>query len=88
MIKKEIEDHFGAVCDGEKRKRAALGYIWEAWHEAIHDGVEPETLANAAIYAALSDLVSTYGEEAVAGMAEGLPQRVQHGEFTADKVTQ
>ncbi|MGF1620617.1 MAG: hypothetical protein ACFCUR_08390 [Rhodomicrobiaceae bacterium] len=80
------------VCDtplsAEEKKQAALRYIMEAWEEAIYDGIEPELLANAAFFAALSDLVSSYGEDAVARMTEGLPRRVHNGEFTLYRVTQ
>jgi len=77
---------YDLVCDtplsAEEKKQAALRYIMEAWEEAIYDGIEPELLANAAFFAALSDLVSSYGEDAVARMTEGLPRRVHNGEFT------
>jgi hypothetical protein len=80
------------ICDtplsAEEKKQAALRYIMEAWEEAIYDGIEPELLANAAFFAALSDLVSSYGEDAVARMTEGLPRRVHNGEFTLYRVTQ
>lgn len=72
----------------EEKKQAALRYIMEAWEEAVYDGIEPELLANAAFFAALSDLVSSYGEEAVARMTEGLPRRIHNGEFTLYRVTQ
>lgn len=72
----------------EEKKQAALRYIMEAWEEAIYDGIEPELLANAAFFAALSDLVSSYGEDAVARMTEGLPRRIHNGEFTLYRVTQ
>jgi hypothetical protein len=74
--------------EGEDQKHAALRYIMEAWHLALHDGIEPEMLANASFFAALSDLVATYGEDAVAAMAEGLSQRIHNGEFTLYRVTQ
>ncbi len=45
-------------------------------------------LANAAFFAALSDLVSSYGEDAVAKMAEGLARRIHNGEFTLNRITQ
>ena len=48
--------------EGDDQKQAALRYIMEAWHMAIHDGIEPEMLANASFFAALSDLVATYGD--------------------------
>jgi len=72
----------------EEKKQAALRYIMEAWEEAVFDGIEPELLANAAFFAALSDLVSNYGEEAVAKMTDGLSRRVHNGEFTLYRVTQ
>jgi hypothetical protein len=72
----------------DEQKQAALRYIMEAWNEALFDGIEPEMLANAAFFAALSDLVSTYGEDAVAKMTEGLSRRIHHGEFTLHRVTQ
>lgn len=76
----------GSIID--EQKQAALRYIMDAWHEALYDGIEPEMLANAAFFAALSDLVSTYGEDAVAKMTEGLSRRIHHGEFTLYRVTQ
>ena len=41
----------------EAQKQAALRYILDAWEEALHDGIEPEMLANAALFAALADLI-------------------------------
>lgn len=70
------------------QKKAALGFILDAWEEAICEGVDTDLLANAALFTALSDLVGTYGEEAVAEMTESLPRRVRYGEFTLKRVTQ
>jgi hypothetical protein len=66
----------------DAQKQAALRYILDAWEEALHDGIEPEMLANAALFAALADLIDVYGENAVAKMASGLSRRIHHGEFT------
>lgn len=74
--------------EDDDQKQAALRYIMEAWHLALHDGIEPEMLANASFFAALSDLVATYGEDAVAIMADGLSRRIHNGEFTLYRVTQ
>ena len=63
-------------------KQAALRYILDAWEEALHDGIEPEMLANAALFAALTDLIDVYGSDAVAMMTNGLSRRILHGEFT------
>ncbi len=76
------------LSEHDEHKRAALHYILEAWEEALHDGIEPEMLANAAIFAALSDLVSAYGEEAVSEMTKGLSRRIEYGEFTLHRTAQ
>lgn len=65
-----------------EQKQAALGYLNEAWAEARHDGVDGDCLAQASLFAALAELVSTYGEDAVAKFAEGLAARVRNGEFS------
>ncbi len=72
----------------QSQKHAALRYITDAWEEALYDGIEPEMLANASLFAGLSDLVTTYGEDAVAKMADRLSRRIQHGEFTLNRTTQ
>lgn len=79
-ISKSPEDH--------TRKQAALRYILDAWEEALHDGIEPEMLANAALFAALADLILLYGEDAVAKMTGGLSRRIHHGEFTLKRTPQ
>lgn len=65
-----------------EQKQAALGYLCEAWEEARLDGVDEDCLAQACLFAALSGLVTTYGEDAAAGYAEGLAQRIRNGEFS------
>ena len=72
----------------EIQKHAALRYILDAWEEALHDGIEPEMLANAALFAALADLIGVYGEDAVAKMTSGLSRRIHHGEFTLRRTSQ
>jgi hypothetical protein len=77
-----------AIAAQEEQKQAALRYILEAWEEALRDGIEPEMLANAALFSALSDLISIYGEDAVASMTANLSHRIENGEFTITKVLQ
>jgi hypothetical protein len=72
----------------EDPKRLALRYILDAWEEAVHDGIDPDCVATAAIFAALSDMIASYGEEPVAVMAERLPERIRGGEFTVRRTTQ
>ena len=74
--------------DDNAQKQLALRYILDAWEEALHDGIEPEMLANAALFAALADLITVYGEDAVAKMTAGLSRRIQHGEFTLKRTPQ
>ncbi|MBI1186079.1 MAG: hypothetical protein GC206_01835 [Alphaproteobacteria bacterium] len=68
--------------DDAEQKAAALDAILDAWDKALAEGVEPEMLASAAIYAALADMVEMYGAEPVAEMCQELPARVRAGEFT------
>lgn len=66
----------------EDERRAALAYVTEAFAEAILAGIESESFAHAALFAALQELVETYGEEAVSAFAGRLPSRIEAGEFT------
>jgi hypothetical protein len=70
------------------QKMAALGYLNEAWAEAKLDGVEPDCMAQACLFAALAELVTTYGEEATAKYADGLSKRILAGEFSVDLARQ
>jgi hypothetical protein len=63
-------------------RRAALGYVTEAFAEATLAGIESDCFAHAALFAAFRELVTTYGEEAVAQFAERLPRRIRDGEFS------
>ncbi|MFZ5735140.1 MAG: hypothetical protein ACOY4O_20610 [Pseudomonadota bacterium] len=65
-----------------EQKQAALSYLNEAWAEARHDGVDGDCLAQASLFAAFAELVSTYGEEPVAKLTEGLANRIRNGEFS------
>ncbi len=65
-----------------EQRRVALSYVNEAFEEGRLDGIETEYLAHAALFAALKELVLTYGEDAVATYAERLPERLKHGEFS------
>lgn len=60
----------------------ALNFILEAWEQGTDLGIAPELMAYAAIYAALTDLVTTFGEDSVEKLVGGLGPRVRAGEFT------
>jgi hypothetical protein len=68
-----------------EQKRVALGYLHEAWAEARLDGVEDDCLAQACLFAAFAEFVTTYGEDAAAKFAEGLGARIRNGEFSLDQ---
>ncbi len=82
-----------APCAKEERsiaekKRLALNYLSEAWDDAMEEGVDPDILAHAALFTALSDLIAAYGEEAVAEFANNLPKRIRAFEFSIDVTVQ
>lgn len=63
----------------------ALSLILAAWDEGTESGVSAEQMAYAALFTALTDLVSLYGEDAVRKLARGLDRRIETGEFTLDR---
>ena len=63
-------------------KQAALSYVTEAFAEAEFDGLDGDCMAQAALFAAFMELVATYGEEAVAEYAQGLPDKIRSGGFS------
>lgn len=75
------------VADHEQ-KRIALGYLQEAWAEARLDGIDGDCLAQACLFAALAEFVTTYGEDAAATFAEGLSKRIRNGEFSLEQARQ
>jgi hypothetical protein len=65
-----------------EHKKAALGLMLEAFEAARADGIEGDCVAQAALFTALKEFVSSYGEDAVAAFAARLPDRIRNGEFT------
>jgi hypothetical protein len=59
-----------------EQKQLALGYLQE--------GVDGDCLAQTALFLALVELISTYGEEAAARYAENLAPRIRNGEFSVE----
>jgi hypothetical protein len=72
-----------AMADHEQ-KRLAFGYLQDAWTEACHQGIEGDCLAQTALFLALAELITTYGEEAAARYAENLSSRIRNGEFSIE----
>ncbi|HET9717286.1 MAG TPA: hypothetical protein VFP60_13995 [Pseudolabrys sp.] len=71
-----------------EQKAVALGYLQEAWAEARLDGIDGDCLAQACLFLALAELVTTYGEDAAAVFADGLGSRVRNREFSLQQPRQ
>jgi hypothetical protein len=76
------------LISDREQKRLALGYLREAWAEARLDGVDGDCLAQACLFAALAEFVTTYGEDAAATFADGLSIRIRKGEFSLEQSRQ
>lgn len=68
--------------DVQRTSIAALEFILGVWDVGVEEGHDPDMLANAALFTALSGLVTTYGETAVVELVRKLPARVLSGEFS------
>ena len=64
------------------QKREAYQRFSAVWADALGAGIDSEVLAHVALFAALGDLIATYGEAAVSDFAERLPKRIAAGEFS------
>ena len=62
-----------------------MTYVGEAFALAALDGVEPEDLAEAALCAAMCELVAVHGEDRAAEIAAGLAERALTGEFSVTR---
>ncbi|HEX5957293.1 MAG TPA: hypothetical protein VFY92_01375 [Hyphomicrobiaceae bacterium] len=76
-----------ALADDSDDSLKALNFILNAWEEAAENGISPEIMAYAALYAALTDLVGAFGESAVMKLVKELGPRVEKGEFTVSRRT-
>ncbi|MCA1297845.1 hypothetical protein [Stappia indica] len=78
-------DHDEQMVSDQDIRQMALGYIDEAFAEAIADGIDPAAVSHAALFTAFADLVASFGEEAVAALAEEFPERVRRGDYTLNR---
>ena len=77
-----------AEQDVRRTSIEALEFILEAWDVGVEEGHHPDMLANAALFTALSGLVTAYGENAVVELVRKLPKRVLSGEFSQRSLPQ
>lgn len=76
------------IENDREERQLALEYIAEAWNAAEDDGVEPNALAHASLFAAITTLVRTYGEETAAQLVNSLPDRIRAGEYNLTRSLQ
>lgn len=78
----DTRTHRAYEDDLAEEKRYALDLLSEAFTEGRIEGLDPDCLAHAAIFAGFEELVSTYGEDAAATFAESLVERIRSGGFS------
>ena len=66
----------------------AIRLMVSAWEEGTDAGISPETMAIAALYTGLSDLVAAIGEDQVAVLLSRLSTQVREGEFSFNATRQ
>ena len=71
------------AAEEASHKRAAHGYVSQAFAEAELDGLDFDFVVQAALFEAFRQLVEVYGEEPTATYAETFPARIRGGAFSA-----
>ncbi len=72
----------------EEKKRVAVEFFREAWTAALAEGIEPQILAESAVFTALSELSREQGEAGVVAIVNHLPEQIENGQFVIDRVLQ
>jgi hypothetical protein len=76
------------VTGADTVKRRAMGHMERAFDDAEADGVPPDAVAHAALFAAITTLVDCFGEESVARMMGEIPDKVASGGYTLSRTLQ
>ena len=84
---RETPDNLDALIREEKQ-RVAAEFIEEAWNQALQEGIEPAIMAESGLIALLTKFHAHDGENAVGQLIEELPERLDCGEFDANRVIQ
>lgn len=72
----------------EEQRRDALDYITDAWIEAVRDGLDPDHIAEAALEAAVREMVALRGEDYTIDRLAQQSERVEAGECSAHATRQ
>ena len=78
----DMTTHHQDRFEAAEERQIAMSILMETFAEAELDGLDEDSMTQAALFVAFQKLVSCYGEDAVASFAERLPERVRHGEFS------
>ena len=76
------------ITGADTVKRRAMGHLERAFDDAEADGVPPDAVAHAALFAALTTLVDCFGEESVAKMVSEIPDKITGGGYTLGRTLQ
>lgn len=71
-----------SFAEEANHKRAAHGYVTQAFAEAELDGLDSDFVVQAALFEAFRHLVDLYGEEQTAAYAETFPGRIRQGSYS------
>lgn len=71
--------------EDQAERELALEHIAAAWNEAEDEGIATQSLAHAALFAALATLVSEHGEEDAARLVEQLPAKLRAGDYSLER---
>ena len=66
----------------QEQRQLALSYLTGAWIEAVSNGLDPDYIAEAALEAALKELVALKGEVYVCNLLMSTAPRVDAGEYS------
>ena len=69
----------------DQQKEVAVEWFFAMWEEAIKRGVSNNIMASISLSGTISQLVRSFGEEAVAGLIEKVPDQVRAGDFTVQE---
>jgi hypothetical protein len=69
----------------EMRMEALKGH-GEAWASGISQGIDPQILADTALYTAFHELIRSGGEDAALDLVDRLKERILCGEFEPERI--
>lgn len=73
---------------GDNVKQRAMGLLERAFDDAEAEDIPVDAVAHAALFAALSTLVTCFGEDCVASLVGELPDKILGGGYTLGRTIQ